>query len=108
MWDEMIYDLHPFRPSRTRFAFHSTLFSMQMVDKMVDGMLSEMNDMYFRCVQKGIGDYILKNKDERKRLAVEITPEESAKSRRVEFDFGECKAVLVFSCCRCTTRIQQQ
>ena len=57
---------------------------------MVDGMLSEMNDMYFRCVQKGIGDYILKNKDERKRLAVEITPEESAKSRRVEFDFGEC------------------
>ena len=61
-----------------------------MVDDMVDGMLSEMNDMYYTCVKKGVGEYILKNEDERKRLAVSITPDESAKIRCIEFEFGDC------------------
>jgi len=63
---------------------------MQLVDDMVDDMLSEMNEMYYECVQKSVGDYILKNQDERKRLGVVITPFEAAKHRRLEFDFGEC------------------
>ena len=61
-----------------------------MVDDMVDTMLSEMNEIYYGCVQKSVSEYILKNEDERRRLAVTSTPHESAKSRRIEFSFGEC------------------
>ena len=46
--------------------------------------------MYYTCVKKGVGEYILKNEDERKRLAVSITPDESAKIRCIEFEFGDC------------------
>ena len=61
-----------------------------LVDEMVDDMLSEMNEIYYQCVQKSVGEYILKNEDERKRFSVSVTPHESALQRRIEFDFGEC------------------
>ena len=60
-----------------------------LVDEMVDDMLSEMNGMYYESVKRAIADYVLLNKNERERLNVAITPHESAVHRRIEFVFGE-------------------
>jgi len=60
-----------------------------LVDEMVDDMLSEMNGMYYESVKRAIADYVLLNENERERLNVAITPHESAVHRRIEFMFGE-------------------
>lgn len=56
---------------------------------MIDGMLSEMNQLYYDSVKRTIADYILHNQEERDRLQVPVTPRESALARRIEFEFGE-------------------
>ena len=66
-----------------------------LVDEMVDDMLSEMNGMYYESVKRAIADYVLLNENERERLNVAITPHESAVHRRIEFVFGETYGTLL-------------
>ena len=79
-------------------------FSAQfLADEMIDGMLSEMNQLYYESVKRTIADYILHNQEERDRLQVTVTPRESALARRIEFEFGETCVPLpsLPSCASC-------
>jgi len=60
-----------------------------IADGMINDTLEEMNMLYLRSVKQTISEYVLLNSDERKRLKVPITPEESSVERRIEFKFGE-------------------